>query len=201
MDPRRAAFAAELHAEGVAFDAAQAERHDRRRNVKPDTAALLGILVRTARAHRVLEIGTSNGYSALWLGDALEHTGGSLTSLDIHPGRSAQAQANLEQAGLAGRTELLVLDAREHLAASTEIIDLVFLDADRSAYVDYWPDLLRLLRPDGGTLVVDNAASHPEQVAAFRALVDAEPTVDSVLVPTGAGALLVTRWDTGALSA
>lgn len=200
MDRRRAAFAAELHAEGVAFDASQTERQDRRRNVKPDTAALLGILVKAARARRVLEIGTSNGYSTLWLADALERTDGTLTSLDIHPGRSAQAQTNLERAGLEHRAELLLLDARDHLAASTEVLDLVFLDADRTAYSGYWPDLLRLLRPDGGTLVVDNVASHPEQVAAFRALVDAEPTVDSVVAPTGAGALLVTRWDTGALS-
>lgn len=198
MNPERADFAAALHARGVAFDAGQIERQDRRRNVKPDTAALLAILVKASRARRVLEIGTSNGYSTLWLADALEQTGGTLTSLDVHPGRSAQARDNLDQVGLSGRAELLLVDARDYLATSTEILDLVFLDADRAAYADYWPDLLRLLRSDGGTLVVDNVASHPEQVAGLRALVDAEPTVESVLAPTGAGALLITRWDPGA---
>lgn len=70
--------------------------------------------------------------------------------------------------------------------------DLVFLDAERPAYVGYWPDLLRALRP-GGLLVVDNVLSHADQVADFRALVSSTECCRETVVPTGAGLLVVMR--------
>lgn len=69
---------------------------------------------------------------------------------------------------------------------------LIFLDAERGLYASYWADLLRALTP-GGLLVVDNCVSHADQVADFRALVDAEPSVRSALVPIGAGLLLISK--------
>lgn len=69
---------------------------------------------------------------------------------------------------------------------------MIFLDAERPAYVGYWPDLDRTLEP-GGLLVVDNARSHADQVADFRALIDGAPGYESVLLPTGAGLLLVSK--------
>ena len=69
----------------------------------------------------------------------------------------------------------------------------MFLDADRSAYAGYWPDLLRTLRPHGGLLIVDNATSHADDLAALKALVDQEPRVTAMVAPIGAGLLLVTR--------
>ena len=69
---------------------------------------------------------------------------------------------------------------------------LIFLDAERGLYASYWADLLRALAP-GGLLVVDNCVSHADQVADFRALVDAEPSVRSALVPIGAGLLLISK--------
>ncbi|TGD38323.1 hypothetical protein EB834_12515 [Brevibacterium aurantiacum] len=70
--------------------------------------------------------------------------------------------------------------------------DFIFLDAERPAYVDYWPDLVRVLAP-GGLLAVDNVVSHADQVRDFRALVTGDPRVSEALAPTGAGALLVVR--------
>jgi predicted O-methyltransferase YrrM len=66
------------------------------------------------------------------------------------------------------------------------------LDAERSAYTEYWPDLLRALRP-GGLLVVDNVISHASELEQFRALVSAEARVSEALVPAGAGLLLIVR--------
>ena len=71
--------------------------------------------------------------------------------------------------------------------------DFVFLDSERPAYTDYWPHLLRALRPRGGLLAIDNVLSHPAEVAAVGELIDAEPTVTSALVPIGAGLRLVVR--------
>jgi predicted O-methyltransferase YrrM len=76
MNAARRAIADDVLEAARAHDAAQADRLARFRNVEPETAALLGVLVRAGGARRVLELGTSNGYSTLWLADAVEGTGG-----------------------------------------------------------------------------------------------------------------------------
>ncbi len=192
MNPARRAVAAEVLAAARAYDAAQFDRLARFRNVEPETAELLGVLVRAARAVRVLELGTSNGYSTIWLADGVEAAGGSLTSVEIEPARTAMARANLERAGLAA--ELVTGDAGEALRASADgAWDLVFLDAERPAYAGYWPDLVRALRPGGGLLAIDNAVSHVAEVAEVTALIEAEPAVTTTRIPVGAGVRLVVR--------
>lgn len=191
MDDVAREVAQRLYQEGRDHDAELADRLLRLRNVEPDTAALLGVLIRATAARRVLEIGTSNGYSTLWLADAVRATGGSVVTVETEAERSAAAAANLDAAGLRDLVELRVEDAAATLAGAADAVwDFVFLDAERPAYVDYWPHLQRVLRP-GGTLVVDNVISHAEQVADFRALVDTSAGVTSTVVPTGAGALVV----------
>jgi predicted O-methyltransferase YrrM len=185
MNAERRALAAEILAAAREHDAAQADRLDRYRVLEPETAELLAFLVRATGARRALEIGTSIGYSTLWLADAAEDVGGTLVSVEVDPARTEQARANLERAGLSA--ELRVQDAAEALQASAdEEWDLVFLDAERPAYPGYWPDVLRTLRP-GGVLAVDNVLSHPDDVAPLLELIAAEPAVTSTLVPIGAG--------------
>jgi predicted O-methyltransferase YrrM len=192
-DAARRAIADALYAAGREHDAAQADRLERFRNVEPETAALLGVLVRARAAPRVLEIGTSNGYSTIWLADAAQATKGSLVSLEIDPARSALARAHLARAGLDDVADLRTADAGEALAAfPDDAFDLVFLDAERPAYPGYWPDLVRTLVP-GGLLAVDNVLSHAAEVEPFRRLVAADARVTPALVPTGAGVLLVVR--------
>lgn len=192
MRAARRALAEQLLVQSREHDAAQTDRLARFRNLEPETAELLAVLVRATRARAVLELGTSNGYSTLWLADAAEETGGRLTSVEIDPTRSAFAAASLERAGLAA--ELLSADAGQVLADwPAGALDLVFLDAERPAYADYWPELLRVLRPDGGLLAVDNVLSHAHEVVEFTALVEAEPTVSSSIVPCGAGLRLIVR--------
>ena len=191
-DAARRAIADSLYAAGREHDAARPDRLDRFRNVEPETAELLGVLVRARAAPRVLEIGTSNGYSTIWLADAAEATGGALTSVEIDPARTALARANLARAGLTA--ELVTGDAAETLRTSGDgAWDVVFLDAERPAYAGYWPELLRVLRPDGGLLAIDNVLSHAAEVAEVTALIAAEPAVTTVLIPIGAGVGLVVR--------
>jgi len=192
MDTGRRALLNRLWSEGRVFDTAQPDRLDRRRNLEPESAELLALLVRAAGADRVLELGTSNGYSTIWLADAVEPDG-RVTTVDLDPGRAAEATANLAAAGLSDVVEQLVVDAGEVLAAQADgAWPFIFLDAERGHYVSYWTDLLRVLA-DGGLLVVDNCVSHADEMAGFRALVDAEPSVRSALVPIGAGLLLISK--------
>ena len=191
MDADRRAFAASLHAAGREHDARQADRLARWRNVEPETAAMLAVLVRATQARRLLEIGTSNGYSTIWLADAAEHVGATLISVEIDPERTALARANLASANV--DADLRTQDAGELLRTSEDgAYGFVFLDAERPTYVGYWPDLLRVLAP-GALLVIDNVISHDEQVEEVTALIEAEPTVMTVIVPTGAGLRVVVK--------
>ncbi len=190
MDAARRALAEQLLDCSRKHDAAKADRLARFRNVETNTAELLAVLVLASRAETILELGTSNGYSTIWLADAAGRTGGKLTSIDIDPERTALAAANLARAGLSA--ELLSGDAGEALRDSPDgAWDLIFLDAERSAYADYWPELLRALRAEGGLLAVDNVLSHAHELLEFTALIEAEPAVSSCVAPCGAGLRLV----------
>ena len=193
MEVRLATLLDQIHQDGVAYDAARADRRERRRNLEPESARLLHLLVLATGAKRLLELGSSNGYSTIWLGAATAANEGTMLSVDRDPGRLAEARANVTAAGLEATVELRQEDAAAALAGATEAsFDFVFLDAERPAYPAYWADLVRVIRP-GGLLAVDNAISHAAEVADLRTLIAADRRVTEALVPTGAGVLLVTR--------
>lgn len=192
MESRLEALLDQLHRDGVEFDAAKADRRERRRNLEPDSARLLHLLALATGASRLLELGTSNGYSTIWLGAALAANGGTMVSVDLDAVRLAEARANVAAAGLDDTVELRREDALAALAGSAEgDWDMIFLDAERPQYPAYWANLVRALRP-GGLLAVDNVISHADEVADFRTLVEADRRVSEALVPTGAGVLLIT---------
>lgn len=193
MDTRLAQLLDDLYARGREHDERQADRLDRLRNVEPDTARLLAVLIRALAPKRMLELGKSNGYSTIWLADAARTVGGSLTSVEIDPARAVQARENLRAAGVEEFVDVRVEDAGAVLAAGADgEWDFIFLDAERPAYTGYWPDLVRVLAPRG-LLAVDNVISHADEVAEFRELVANDDRVSEALAPTGAGALLVVR--------
>jgi predicted O-methyltransferase YrrM len=193
MDATRQTFLDELYAHGRAHDEQREDRLQRLRNVEPETAELLGVLVRSMQATRVLEVGTSNGYSTIWLGDAAEAVGGTVLSIEIEADRTAQAAGNLAEAGVAEFVELRTEDAAEALASFDDgAFDLIFLDAERTLYAGYWPDLIRALRPNG-LLVVDNTLSHAKDLVEFSELVYSAPGITSTVLTVGAGVLLVVK--------
>ena len=192
MRSDRRLFADQLLAASRAHDAAETDRRRRFRNVDAETAAFLALLIRCTRPGRILEIGTSNGYSTIWLADAAETIAGSVVSVDVDRERTETARMNLAKASLA--VELRTEDGAETLkAASDECWDFIFLDAERPAYASYWPHLLRTLRGHGGLLAVDNVLSHADEVVDLTRLIEEEPSVESVLVPIGAGVRLAVR--------
>src|SRR5690242_6595595 len=106
MDAGRRAYAEALLERSRAHDAAQADRLDRFRNLEPETAELLAVLVRALRPPALLELGTSNGYSTIWLADAALAIGARLVSVDVDAERVALAGDHLAAAGLDGVAEL-----------------------------------------------------------------------------------------------
>jgi predicted O-methyltransferase YrrM len=184
---------AELEAFGRDNDATVTDRPKRMLNITRDTGELLSVLVRATGARRILEIGTSNGYSTLWLASAVAATGGTVTTVEKAEYKVGLARANFGRSGLEGLIALRHADAGDVLRAAPDAsVDLLFLDSERPEYPGWWPDLRRVLRP-GGLLVVDNATSHPAEMALFAALVGADPEFTTSLVPVGNGELLAVR--------
>jgi predicted O-methyltransferase YrrM len=192
-DASLANLLAELEAFGAANDEAHLERPRRMLNITRDTGELLAVLVRALDARRVLEIGTSNGYSTLWLASAARAIGGRVTTVELSSFKAGLAAANFMRAGLAPCIEQVLEDAGAVLARlEPASVDLLFLDSERPEYPGWWPDLRRVLRP-GGLLVVDNAISHGAQMAPFVAMVEADNDFTTCLVSVGNGEFLATR--------
>jgi predicted O-methyltransferase YrrM len=193
MDDAVRQIADALYAEGAAFDAAEPDRRRRRRNLEPDAAAVLAVVLRAMAARAVVEIGTSTGYSTLWLADAVRATGGRVLSVDLDAAAQASAAATLRRAGLDPWVELRCADGGavlRDLPAGSQ--DVVLLDSERPEYPGWWPHPVRVLRP-GGLLVVDNVLSHPAEVAPFLALVAADPQLTWATVPSGKGQAIAVR--------
>jgi predicted O-methyltransferase YrrM len=189
------ALLAELEQFGKANDSSMTERPRRMLNITRDTGEFLAVLVRASTARRVLEIGTSNGYSTLWLTSAARAIGGRVTTVELAEYKIGLASANFARSGLAAYVSLVHDDAGRVLARSANgAFDLIFLDSERPEYPGWWPDLKRVLRP-GGLLVVDNATSHREQMAPFVALVRADSEFVTSLVPVGNGEFLAVKAD------
>jgi len=139
-------------------------------NVPVEDGRLLRLLAETIDAKHVVEIGTSNGYSALWMLIALQKTGGHLTTYEIDKNRADQAIANFKRAGVEKDVTLVLGNAhQEVLKLDDKPIDLLFLDADKEGYIDYLEKLLPKLRP-GGLVVAHNMntrQAHPPFVEAI----------------------------------
>ena len=182
----------ELETFGRQHDSSVAERTGRMLNITPDTGEFLAVLTRSMGATRILEVGTSNGYSTLWLADAAG-AGGAVTTLELAPEKAALARANFARAGLQERIRLVEGEAGTFLAGcDSASVDLLFLDSERRAYAGWWPELARVLRP-GGLLVVDNAVSHAQELAPFMQAVREEAGWSTSLVPVGKGEFLAVK--------
>ena len=154
----------------------------------------LAFVVRATGARRVLELGTFTGYSSISMALALPE-GGSIVSCDVNEETTAIARRYAEEAGLADRIEFRVGDAKETLAALDGPFDLVFIDAWKDDYVDYYEAVLPKLAPDG-LILADNTLSAlrgNEGIATFNEHVLADERVECVLLPLRDGITLIRR--------
>ena len=176
----------ELEEMGKENDATVQDRRKKMLNLESVTAQLLSMFVRGSRRRRILEIGTSNGYSAIWLAWSVQAVGGHVTSIDREEDKHALADANLRRAGLRSIVDLICGDATEVVASLPGPFDCVFFDADRYSA----PAQLALLLPklSGDVfLFADNALSHPGEIAGYLAALAELSDFDRLIVPVGKG--------------
>ena len=181
-----------LYQQFQAHDQAYSDRLKRYRNIEPESAELLNVLIRAQQSKRILEIGTSTGYSTLWLAYAAQATLAKITTLEIDAERSELAHQNAVDFSLDRFVEFLVSDAQDYLRQTTEKFDFILLDAERDAYCDYWNYLPQILKEKGGLLVVDNVVSHESEVKDFLNLIRDNSKFSTTTLPIGAGLFLVT---------
>ena len=155
-------------------------RNHRYLSVPEEDGRLLRILAESINAKNVVELGTSTGYSGLWILLALMRTGGRLTTYEIDRGRHEMARSNYERAGLLKHATLVLGDAHAEITKLTDPVDLVFIDADKEGYPDYLQKLAPLTRP-GGLIVAHNMASPPPDPRYVEA-VTTNPAYDTVFL-------------------
>lgn len=166
-----------------------AQREDFLISVGRNTGILLNILVKAAQAQTILELGTSFGYSTIWLAEAARATGGKVVSLDKAPKKQQYARAALSRAGLADFVEFKAGDALEILPAMSGRFDFVLVDLWKDLYVPCFDLFYPKLKP-GAFIAADNMIM-PEywrtDAEAYRAHVRAQANIESILLPIGSG--------------
>ncbi len=183
----------ELEQFGKEHDANEQDHERKMRNLETPAAEFVFILIRASRAKRVLEIGTSNGYSTVWLASAVQPLEGRVTTLDNSTRKADMARQNFERAKLQSSINFHLTDAGEFLKRTPPAsFDFVFLDTDRELFVPWWPELQRVLAP-GGLLVADNAISHAADMAPFKQLVEKAPGFNTAVVSVGKGEFIVLK--------
>jgi predicted O-methyltransferase YrrM len=158
-------------------------------SVGPATGQLINLLAKEAGAKTIVEVGSSFGYSTVWLAEAARETGGKVISLEIRPEKQANARASIERAGLSGLVEFRLGDARESIAQLSPGVDFVLLDLWKDLYIPCF-DLLYPKLADGAFIAADNM-TYPEatrkEAEEYRRHVRTRADIQSVLLPVGSG--------------
>jgi predicted O-methyltransferase YrrM len=149
-------------------------------NVPVEDGRLLRILAESIGAKHIVELGTSNGYSGIWLAIALRTTGGKLTTYEIDTDRAALARENFKRAGVDDLVTLVLGDAHVEVTKLNEPIDLLFIDADKEGYSDYLNKLLPLVQPGG--LVVAHNMNYPKPDPRFVRAITTNPNLETVFL-------------------
>jgi predicted O-methyltransferase YrrM len=193
MDQKLESFLVELEQFGFENDKGVTDKAKRMRNVTTLTGQFLSFMVSATKAKHVLEIGTSNGYSTLWLADSVSANNGFVTTIEYSESKAELAKFNFEKAEMNEWINLKVMDAGVYIKnAESQSVDMIFLDSERKEYVEWWKELSRILKPNG-LVMVDNVTSHASELEEFVAFVSKDEDFKSVTLPIESGLLLLTK--------
>lgn len=157
--------------------------------IGPASGQLVNILIKGAKCKTILEIGTSYGYSTIWLAEAARKTGGKVISLDVIPEKHEYARSSLVKAGLVNFVDFRLGEARDSLTAMKERVDFVLLDVWKVFYIECFDLFYPKLNP-GAFIAADNMLRPEfslEDAAKYQKHVRAKPDIQSILLPVGSG--------------
>lgn len=162
------------------------------RNITRDTGILLNTLIRVANFKNILESGTSNGYSGLWLAEAVSHHRGHVTTIDIDPARVELAEKNFRECELSQFITAKLGDSLEVMKQLDGQFDMVFVDGGKD-YLELFNFAgPKLLQPNG-IFAFDNAINHKDQLRDFLEAVEKDPRYQKVTINIGHGLLIALK--------
>jgi len=164
---------------------------ERLRQITPDTGRFIALWAASAPAGAIIEIGTSAGYSALWLAQACRSRGRSLTTFEILPEKARLARSTFERTGVTDVVRLVEGDFLEH-ANDFDEVGFCFLDAEKVVYEACY-DVIVPKMVTGAILIADNATSHREDLQPLIDRVLADERVDAMVATVGKGELVCRR--------
>ena len=169
-------------------------------NLPHESANFINMLIKMNQIKTVLEIGTSNGYSAIWICNALKETGGHLVSLEFWQKRIDLAEVNLEECKLrefatikcgSALTLIQELEPKDFKNDKLEL-DMIFIDANKSEYIKYF-ELVHPLLKKGGIILADNVTSHQETTHPFMEEIYGRKDYQVELLPFDGGLLMALK--------
>jgi caffeoyl-CoA O-methyltransferase len=152
-------------------------RQEKMHNVPTEDGGLICILTEAINAKNVVEIGTSNGYSGLWICLALQRTGGRLTTYESNQQQISLARENFKQAGVDNMVTIIEGNAHKKTVNQKGTIDILFIDADKEGYLDYFNKLSPLVRPGG--LILAHNMDMRQRVQNYIEAVTNNPTLET----------------------
>ena len=164
-------------------------------NIARETANFLNILIKASKTKNMLEIGTSNGYSAIWFALALKETDGKLTTIEFWDKRQSIARENFK---ICGVDDIITpklgsaFDIMEELYQDGAEYDFVFMDANKSEYIKYFELADKMLKK-GGLIAADNVLSHENKVKPFVDAISNNPNYQVQILDLPAGLLLARK--------
>ena len=161
-------------------------------NVLPEDGRLMRMLAESLDAKHVVELGTANGYSAMWFCLALRATGGRLTTHEIDAGRIAMAKENFRRAGVEQLVTLVEGDAHETVKKLEGPIDIVLLDAEKEGFCDYIEKLLPLVRK-GGLIIAHDSSGQAHMLNDYFKAITENRNLETVLVDASKWGMCITR--------
>lgn len=183
----------QLEQYGEEHDRNKKTREEKLRNVSREMGQFLSILVKGCNAKNILEIGTSNGYSTLWLANAVEETNGNVTTVELSSERVGEALVNFEKANLLQRIDIHNQEAGAFLDSQLDhSFDFIFLDSERTQYMWWFEHIKRMLQPQG-LLVVDNATSRASELVEFIKMIEEDEMFETVLLAFQKGAFVARK--------
>jgi predicted O-methyltransferase YrrM len=193
MNAKLNALLTKLEQFGAENDSVKEVKSEKMLNITRDTGEFLRAMIVAANAKNIVEAGTSNGYSTIWLALGAEAVGGQVTTIELLDEKVKMAAENFAESGMGGFITQIQQDAGFYFASLKDAsVDMVFLDSKRTEYAGWWGDIIRCLVP-GGFIVVDNALSHVEELADFTETVNACDGVITSLLPLGKGELVIVK--------
>jgi caffeoyl-CoA O-methyltransferase len=163
----------------------------RLRQIPPETGRFIAMMCAAAPGRKCIEIGTSGGYSGMWLSLACRATGKTLVTFEVSDAKVEIATETFRKAGVEDVVEIVPGDAREHLGRYRDV-GFCFLDAEKEVYEECFELVLPNLIP-GGILVADNVISHEQVLKPWVDRTLEDERVDALVVPVGSGELVLRK--------